>query len=92
MADINSLNLSDWESVVARIDQMLGDERYSFAADTLEGIRKTISIRQSYTAPQIMAIDNIQEGGDRRAEGERDRHAGRRGGGRRYEGFSGRRY
>lgn len=87
MASIDDLNLSDWQSVVARIDGMLCEDRYQFAADTLRGIRDTIIKRQTFTAPQIMAIDNIQEGGDRGAE---SRERGR--GSRRYEGFGGRRY
>ena len=45
---------------LSRIDDMLCDERYEFASDTLSGIRDWIDKRHYITENQKQAIDNIE--------------------------------
>ena len=51
---------TDWETALEDIDDMLDDERYEFAIDTLESIREWIAKDEHATDSQIDAIANIQ--------------------------------
>jgi uncharacterized coiled-coil protein SlyX len=50
----------DWLEYLDKCDEMLLDEKYSFANDTLQGIRDWISEHQHVTDRQKEAIDNIE--------------------------------
>ena len=50
----------DWEKALEEIDEMLEDERYEFATDTLEGIKEWIYEREFCTFGQYDAIENIR--------------------------------
>jgi len=75
------------EFFIAEIEELLEDPAFSFAADTLEGIRDTVRLRQQVSEAQREAIDNIRAGGERHEEQRRgwERHEKRTG--RRYEGW-----
>lgn len=49
----------DWESLIARIEELLDDDRYQFAADTLTGIRDWVEEHEFATAAQCRAVNNI---------------------------------
>jgi len=49
----------EWEKVVEQIDELLQDDRYSFAIDTLEGIREWCVKNEHVTPKQADAIENI---------------------------------
>lgn len=51
----------DWLEYLDRCDGMLLNEKYSFADETLTGIRNWISEHQHVTDRQKKAIDNIKE-------------------------------
>ena len=55
----------DWEDVLEEIDDMVSEERYDFAADTLNGIRDWIEENQHVTERQKDAVTNIQEAVER---------------------------
>ena len=50
---------------VDKIDDMLLDETYTFASDTLSSIRDYIRRFKRITPAQQRAVDNIEEGGQR---------------------------
>lgn len=50
----------DYSEAIEEIDDMLEDERYSFAHGTLEGIRDSIEEYQNVTYRQSDAIQNIR--------------------------------
>ena len=50
----------DWEEALDEIDEMLDDERYSFAVDTLEGIKEWVAKAEHVTDKQKEAVDNIR--------------------------------
>lgn len=56
----------DWEDVLERIEEMLGDSDYDFARDTLEGIREWVEDEEHVTERQKTAVDNIYESVARR--------------------------
>lgn len=56
----------DWEDVLERIEEMLGDSDYDFARDTLEGIREWVEDKEHVTERQKTAVDNIYESVARR--------------------------
>lgn len=104
MAKLNDLNLSDdtgpgkadelthservADRFVQRLKAMRLDATFDYAADTIDGIMETVEATKRVTDAQQQAINNIEEGGLMYDE-QRDR-GGRRGGSRRYEGWSGR--
>ena len=49
----------DWEELVTDIDEMLEEEDYEFATDTLEGIRGWIVDNEHCTDNQKDAVKNI---------------------------------
>jgi len=57
---------SDWLEYLDKCDEMLLDEKYSFADDTLQGIRDWIDKNHHVTEKQKIAVDNIWESVDDR--------------------------
>ena len=51
---------SDWEQLIEQIDELLDDERYEFATDTLEGIREWVSTKEHCTENQQQAVQRIE--------------------------------
>ncbi|MCE5277157.1 MAG: hypothetical protein ABFD92_16640 [Planctomycetaceae bacterium] len=51
----------EWEDLIERIDEMLDEEKYEWAADTLEGIRGWVARNEHCTDKQKQAVDNIEE-------------------------------
>ena len=51
----------EWQRWEAVISDMLDDEDYGFAGDTLEGIKEWIIEHNHVTPKQITAILNIEE-------------------------------
>jgi len=51
----------DWEDVLEQIDDMMSEERYDFAADTLVGIREWVAEKEHITENQKSAISNIED-------------------------------
>ena len=49
----------DWEELLDEIDEMLEEEIYEFAVDTLEGIRDWVSDNEHCTEAQKDAVKNI---------------------------------
>ena len=49
------------QTLIDEIDTLLDDERYRFAADTLEGIKATLSEGREPTPGQYLAVRNIRE-------------------------------
>lgn len=49
----------DWESSLQECEDLLTDEDYAFASDTLEGIRDWIQTEHHVTERQQTAIENI---------------------------------
>ncbi|GHT22395.1 hypothetical protein FACS189419_04880 [Planctomycetales bacterium] len=45
----------------SRIFDMLNNERFNFAQDTLEGIFELVGIHETYTGEQMVAVRNIEE-------------------------------
>lgn len=58
----------DWTVVVEVIDEMLDDDRYKFATETLTGIRSRISAEQFASLGQRNSIANIKKKKAKRAE------------------------
>lgn len=52
--------------LLERIDEMLEDERYEWAENTLSGIRETVERTGAVTENQARAITNIEDAGERR--------------------------
>lgn len=50
----------DWEEALEELDEMLEEDRYEFAVDTLEGIREWILDHEHCTPDQYDAIQNIK--------------------------------
>ncbi len=51
----------EWEELLEDIDEMMEDDKYSFALDTLEGIKEWTSEFEHCTDKQREAIENIRE-------------------------------
>ena len=51
----------EYEELLEEIDDMLGDDDYNFAVDTIEGIREWVSDEEHCTDGQKEAIENIRE-------------------------------
>ena len=51
----------DWESFAEEIDEMLESGDYDWAAETLEGIRDTVTQREHCTERQREAVENISK-------------------------------
>ena len=51
----------DHEGVLEQIDEMLDQERYEFATDTLEGIKEWIVEHEHCTPDQFEAVQNIAD-------------------------------
>lgn len=49
----------DHDNYLEQIDDMLSDERFDFASDTLEGIRDWVAEKLHITEKQKEAVDNI---------------------------------
>ena len=48
-----------WEDLIEQIDELLEDDDYEFALDTLEGIRAWVAENEHCTENQQQAIENI---------------------------------
>jgi len=48
-----------WEDLVERIEEMLDDERYAFASETLQGIANWVFENEHCTEAQKQAVENI---------------------------------
>lgn len=68
---------TQWYQLVSEIDDMLNSEDYTWATDTLEGIKKTVESRRDVTEGQRKAIANIQGARARRDGWTRRRYEGR---------------
>lgn len=51
----------EWEDLLEEISEMLGDDDYEFAVDTLEGIQTWVDQNEHCTDGQKDAIENIRE-------------------------------
>jgi len=51
---------SPWEALLEEVDEMLDDNTYEWAAETLEGIREWVSTHEHCTPKQEQAIANIR--------------------------------
>lgn len=49
----------DWESALQECEDLLNDEDYAFASDTLQGIADWIEAEHHVTERQQAAIENI---------------------------------
>lgn len=49
----------DWKEYLDMCDEMLAEDKYVFAEDTIEGIRKWITEKEHVTSRQKTALDNI---------------------------------
>jgi len=56
----------DYEAALEEIDEMLDDERFEFAEDTLTGIKDWVKHKEHITPKQWEAVNNIRKGGERR--------------------------
>lgn len=50
----------EWEELLEQIDDMLGQEKYEFAADTLNGIKDWVEANEHCTDGQQIAVGNIE--------------------------------
>ena len=50
-----------WEILLESIDEMLEEEKYEYALDTLEGIKETVTQNEHCTEGQGEAVENIRE-------------------------------
>lgn len=55
----------DWETVLSAVNEMLDDEDYEFAFDTLGGIVEWIEEHKHVTEKQKDAVQNIRNSIDR---------------------------
>lgn len=57
-----------WKETVERLDELINDDdhRFSFAFDTLSGIKTTVTQREHITERQLSAINNIETAGKRK--------------------------
>lgn len=55
-----------WEQVCDEIEDMLDEERFEYAAATLNGIQNTIGGNEHVTDRQKSAVENIRRGGESR--------------------------
>ena len=53
-----------YQEYIDTVDEMLLDEKYEFATDTLLGIRDWAEENEFITDRQIDGIENIKRGGD----------------------------
>ena len=51
-----------WDELLEEIESMLEDDRYRFAAETLEGIHERVENNEHCTDGQRAAVENIKEG------------------------------
>lgn len=49
-----------WEELLETIEEMLEDDTYEFAADTLEGIEEWVNDNEHCTPRQEEAVENIR--------------------------------
>ena len=54
-------NHCKWEELLEDIDELMDDDKYEFAQDTLEGIRNWVSGEEHCTVSQTIAVENIRE-------------------------------
>lgn len=73
------LRSQPWYQFVQEIDELLDNQQYDWAWDTLEGIKASVQRYQSVTEGQDRAIRNIKRAGREKASGRRYN--------RRYEGW-----
>ena len=50
----------EWEELLEDVDEMMDNEKYEFASDTLEGIRDWVAEKEHCTESQQNAVENIQ--------------------------------
>jgi hypothetical protein len=55
----------EWEELLDRIDELLSDEDFEFAQETLEGIRSWVEEKEHCTDRQWEAVENIASSLDR---------------------------
>lgn len=77
--DHEDIRSTSWFQFAEEIEELLATGRYSWAEDTLEGIKESVQKFRVVTDNQRRAVRNI-EAGAARSEGRR--------GSRRYEGWS----
>lgn len=70
-SDGRAENLRDVARWTATVNDLLDEEKYQFAADTLTGIRDTFTAAGYVTQGQKDAILNIRAGGDRHEDQDR---------------------
>lgn len=75
-SEIDDIRSTGWYQFIGEIDELLEDATYTWALDTLEGIRKTVEARRAVTEGQRRAITNIRRSGERREGGVRRRYEG----------------
>lgn len=55
----------NWEELLDRIDELLSDEAFAFAQETLAGIRAWVEEKEHGTDRQWEAVENIASSLDR---------------------------
>ena len=58
----------EWESLLARLSEMVEDDDYDWAIDTLEGIQNTVTVNECCTDRQREAVENIEDAVARRRD------------------------
>lgn len=58
----------EWREFVDELDDMLFDDDYSFASDTIEGIKGTVEKTHKVTEGQRTAIENIKNSVEERGD------------------------
>ncbi len=66
------------KDLIDKIDEMLLDDTYSYAEDTLSGIKRTVEKTQKVTLGQKTAVSNIEDGGDKSTRGDWGDHGAER--------------
>jgi len=56
----------DWEDMLATIEEMMDDDDFDFAYDTLSGIKDWVEENHHITERQTEAVNNIRESIERR--------------------------
>ena len=49
-----------WVELLEEIDELMDDDKYEFAQDTLEGIREWVTEKEHCTENQTIAVENIR--------------------------------
>lgn len=66
---VTDLREQPWYQFIGTIDDLLAQEQYGWAEDTLTGIRETVEKTQRVSPGQQRAVENIESNASRRYQG-----------------------